>query len=322
MPIRLVAVLMVVLTCGCTHVQLRKNTIRQSETLTDIYEQQVLDNLAMFASDPGALPFFAFPNQGGTDVTDSFGADGNLSFSSDTFTGAGLAGAGGRGMSESWTLTPVYDARRLELMRAAYQQVMLNAGCATIEDGCPDNDLLLRQFYTGTVAGESIGEFTQRTGRTTPACFQQCKWFGCGPKPPKHKNSTCCKVGGHCGTYVWLLPGGQRELTKLTLVILDFAFNDAAAAPPTPVDPPESTVNVTKYFSADGQPTTKEAAHEVRTEVVAQSRVVGGAGDGMNIYEVPMGMKSGLTLPPLAPANTNVLSPRGIELQQRYLQRR
>ncbi|MFM2001710.1 MAG: hypothetical protein RI963_1136 [Planctomycetota bacterium] len=49
---------------GCTHRQLRWNTTHQAQTLTDIYEQQVLDNLAMFVRNPNSTPFFAFPNAG------------------------------------------------------------------------------------------------------------------------------------------------------------------------------------------------------------------------------------------------------------------
>ena len=39
----------------------------------------------------------------------------------------------------------------------------------------------------------------------------------------------CLKVGQYCGMHIWVLPGGQDELTKLTLNILNYAYND-----PTP----------------------------------------------------------------------------------------
>ena len=56
---------------GCTHTQLRHNTVHQSETTSDIFTQQVLDNLAMFVYDSNSLPFFTFPNGGSNRVTDS-----------------------------------------------------------------------------------------------------------------------------------------------------------------------------------------------------------------------------------------------------------
>ena len=64
-PVVLAAVgLLTYMAAGCTHTQLRWNTVQQSRTLTDIYEQQVLNNLAMFVYDPNSLPFFSFPNAG------------------------------------------------------------------------------------------------------------------------------------------------------------------------------------------------------------------------------------------------------------------
>lgn len=50
---------------GCTHMHLHRSTVRQAGTLDDIYQQQVLDNLAKFVYDSNSLPHFAFPNQGG-----------------------------------------------------------------------------------------------------------------------------------------------------------------------------------------------------------------------------------------------------------------
>ena len=67
---------LVLLAIGCTHTQLRWNTVRQSRTLTDIYEQQVLNNLAMFVYDPNSLPFFSFPNAGASNVNDVGGFTG------------------------------------------------------------------------------------------------------------------------------------------------------------------------------------------------------------------------------------------------------
>lgn len=56
---------------GCTHRQLRYDNVMQARTLTTIYEQQVLDNLAMFAQSPDSLPFFAVPGAGSASVTDT-----------------------------------------------------------------------------------------------------------------------------------------------------------------------------------------------------------------------------------------------------------
>lgn len=89
------------LAAGCAHRQLRWNTVRQSATLTEIYEQQVLDNLAMFVRDPGSLPFFAFPVGGGSDVTDEGSIGTDIRWNATTFVDDVLRISGRRNMRET-----------------------------------------------------------------------------------------------------------------------------------------------------------------------------------------------------------------------------
>ena len=252
---------------GCAHDQLRWNTVQQSRSLSDIYEQQVLNNLAMFARDPGAMPFFAYPNAGATDVSGEGSVGSGFNWSDTSFLGMDLAIGGRRGMSEAWTLMPVSDPRRLQLMRCAYQQAVANAGIGEGESySCPDCNKALKQFYLGD-AGDSktIGAYTTDTGNVTTACLSPGQWFGVGPKECVPKKCPCLKVGHYCGTYVWVLPGGQQELSKLTLVILDFAIN---------VPPPLETKEVVVYFDNARQPTTKDkAVIEVRSTLLFSSPV-------------------------------------------------
>jgi hypothetical protein len=251
---------------GCAHTQLRWNTVEQSATLTDIYEQQVLDNLAMFVHDSGSLPFFAYPNGGGSDVIDEGTIGTDLKWNTTRFTEALFKVSGRRNMKEAWTLIPITDPRRLELMRCAYQQAVANAGIGEGERlSCPDCEKLQKRFYLGTPASTtSVAAHTNATGNVTTACLGG-SWFCWGCKKCVPKDCKCLKVGEYCGTYVWLRSGGQEELSKLTLVILDFAINQPKT-PPTA--PPQATKDVTWYFDAKGEPTTKELAHrEVRATV-------------------------------------------------------
>jgi len=137
---------------GCAHKQLRWNTTHQATSLTEIYEQQVLDNLAMFVHDPNSLPSFAYPNTGRSDVTDkgSIGSDttwNRMGFATDV-----LKLSGGRDMYQTWSLTPIYDPRRLELMRCAYQHSLVCAGLCSAPASCPNCDRLQRTFYLGDPA--------------------------------------------------------------------------------------------------------------------------------------------------------------------------
>jgi hypothetical protein len=266
---------------GCAHTQLRWNTTHQAKTLTDIFEQQVLDNLALFVNDPHSMPSFAYPNQGASDISDmgTLGTDYKWGRSS----GANILGlinlenllklSGTRTMKEAWTLTPVYDVRRLELMRCAYQQALASAGLFEMNDGCPDCDKLQRAFYLGDVNGkynddpafDSLADWTVQKGRTTPACFESCHWICHGgiKKVPRHLNR---KVGHNSGTYVWLNEGCQNELTKLTMVILDYAFSAAGTKT-------KQTIDVVLYRGPDGKIVKhSDRAIEVKTTVAYDSR--------------------------------------------------
>jgi hypothetical protein len=59
---------------GCMAVRLGQRTIRQASTLPELQYQQVLDNLALFATNPAALPWHVNLREGTTQVTDSASA--------------------------------------------------------------------------------------------------------------------------------------------------------------------------------------------------------------------------------------------------------
>ncbi len=107
--------------CGCTHVQLQKNFNRQAKTVSDLYEEQVLDNLAMFVCNPYSTPFFSTATTGANNVNDS----GMLSLSMFAgHFGNNLSANGSRGLMQSWTLTPIPDPERIKLMQCAYQHAV------------------------------------------------------------------------------------------------------------------------------------------------------------------------------------------------------
>lgn len=239
---------------GCTHIQLRKNTVRQAATVSDIYQQQVLDNLAKFASDPNAMPHFAIATGGINDVDDSINGGFNLRWNFTRFIGADTGGTGTRTMSENWSLTTVSDPRKLELMRCAYQNAV--SGCRGVSvDCCPDCQKRINSFYTGdknTPPKHPLDP--ESSGEVTAACLNT-GWFcvaceSCGDKV--RRNNPCCHVGTHCGCTVYVTPGrGTDELAKLTLAILDFAIHDP---------PPKKTKEVVAYLDANGAPANKHTA--------------------------------------------------------------
>ena len=247
----LVLVTFVALACGCTHVQLQRNTVRQARTLGDIHQQQVLNNLAMFVYDYNSFPSFSIPNQGGSNVTDTGNATAAPGFSRASgaflFNSLGLSFGAARQAQESFTLTPVNDPRKLELMRCAYQQAVSNCGFGEPSKHCPDCQAIMNKFYTG----DPDGDISKTKGIVNYDCLKPNCWFGAGCKKCVPKHCPCMYVGEYCDCYVWVLPEGRNELSKLTLAILDYATHDA---------PTLRNKSVEYYIDEYGLPTSQQRA--------------------------------------------------------------
>lgn len=225
-------VLGLVFSSGCTACQLRRNTVNQARTITDIHQQQVLNNLAMFVYNPNSMPCFAYPTQGTSQI---------INITSGGYTqGFAYAGMGPRAgqfllnslgitlngsheANEAFTMVPINDPRKLELMRCAYQRAVSTCCRGAPSSSCPDCEARFKVFYTGDVHG-TIADSTQ--GTVTSECLNSACWFHVGCKKCVPKHCDCIYVGQYCGVYVWVLREGRDELAKLTLAILDYAMHD------------------------------------------------------------------------------------------------
>jgi hypothetical protein len=257
---------------GCQTGQLRVGSINQAASYGDIQEQQVLDNLAKFVYDINSLPTFAYSGQGNNQVTDQVSIGSTTTWQR---IGAGLYGwlsstatpTAQRQAFQNWVLQPLNDPRKLDLMRCAYQKVVRDnfaarglsvaaSSCTPCDGGqCPDCTKRFNSFYTGdaNTLTPPPGDPKDRGG-VTPWCLgQNPTWFGWGCKSDLPKACKCLKYGHYCGVYVWVLPGGEDELTKLTLAILDYAVN-------TPAQPVTLTKQVTYNVGLDGKPALKDQA--------------------------------------------------------------
>lgn len=238
---------------GCMHIPLRSNTAYQAKTVSDLYQQQVLNNLAMFADDPNSLPYFSFANQGATGISDQGSLGASAGWARTTagvflFDALGTSASAQRTATSNFTLTPVNDPRKLELMRCAYQKVIANCCNTGVNDYCPDCQTRFRVFYTGDPDGDIRGS---SNGVVTSECIGQACWFGVGTKKCVPRNCDRVLVGHYGKTFVWVQPGCRDELAKLTLVILDYAQN----SPPVQV---QKTVEY--YVDERGLPTTFQKA--------------------------------------------------------------
>jgi hypothetical protein len=214
-----------------------------SQTLTELYQEQVLNNVARFVYDPGALPDFAVPTQGSTGVQDSGSGMFFIAWNRAGFDNTSLTGTAARQLNDSWTLTPVTDPRKLELMRCAYQRAVASCFPGQEQNECVDCVRRWAEFYLGTASPHGTGEGGRATeaeiaqkvreeivrrGIVGPDCLNGPCWFhvGCRKSVPKG----CIYVGHYCDIYVWVCPGeGSQQLSDLTIAILDFATRDAAA---------------------------------------------------------------------------------------------
>lgn len=147
------------LTPGCATTQLKIGHVQQAKTLTSIYEQQVLDNLAMFKSNPDALPFFAVPGAGKAQVS------GTSSISANPLNGPGHTNLGplsfGRNTQNNWTMEPITDPKRLQIMRGLYQDAI---------NGCGECPLILEEVSRKSTvsACDKIGSYCGCSIRVCP----------------------------------------------------------------------------------------------------------------------------------------------------------
>lgn len=228
-------VVMAAALCGCTHVQLRNNSLNQAHAVHQLQQQQVLDNLAMFVVDPNALPFFTIPGAGTSAVSDQGSASTSLNWLRAGFQSIGLTVGGSRLQQENFTLAPLSDPDKLARMRCAYQAAVGYSGT-----GCIDCCNLEKRWGDATWDGRVAPE------KCVDECSPQPGWFCTGCKKDVPKNAPY--VANYGSTYVWVLPHGTDELARLTLAILDYAT--AVAAPPK-----TKTVTTTIRFPvAEGEP--------------------------------------------------------------------
>jgi len=233
---------MAVMLTGCTHTQLRHNTAKQSESLTDLFEKQVLDNLARFACDPHALPHFAFPGEGTSNVTDEGTITGEAPLNP-FFTKIGLEGT--RHMEESWGLVPVTDPEKLKRMRCAYQRAVGHSS----DDGCVKCCEMEQEWRSD-----------DKYDCDNDACSIKTGWYRVGRLKDVSKDCSNM-VGKYCETYVWIPCEGRDEFAKLVLTILDYAVNEPPAKP---------MKEVVLYLNADGTGTAEQsAAHGTIKAVIA-----------------------------------------------------
>jgi hypothetical protein len=109
---------------GCMSHQLEWTTRRTVGTLPDLRYQQVVDNLAMIAANPGYLPYLAVAGQGSVQVTDGGSSNLGLNLAPNAWTTAAPAFGATRNVTGTWSLGTITSPEKLRAMQAAYRHVI------------------------------------------------------------------------------------------------------------------------------------------------------------------------------------------------------
>jgi hypothetical protein len=146
---------------GCTSARLERSTVAQAGTLTDIQYQLVLDNLAMFCKNPGALPWHVNMRDGSAQIADLGSAQVLLDWHRAVTTHPQILGS--RTVVEQWGMSPVTNDVELKVLRVAYRRAVGIEDSLSGEDNANDlADELAHQLKKQT---QDLDEFTDEINR-------------------------------------------------------------------------------------------------------------------------------------------------------------
>jgi hypothetical protein len=243
---------------GCTSGRLRQRTVNQGSTLPELQYQQVLDNLAQFATNPATLPWHVNLREGTSQVTDSLSGGAAVDIGPPVTWFPQLFGS--RTAVAQWGVSPVIDATELRLLRIAYRRAhgvaempdpeLLNELAHELKDQFPSNTDLRNEseiFYefqakasrdhrdfNARVVTANDDDFCSDLGKdSSPLARNTCRkieaiqrdlarigpgWFHVGGKRDVPKDA--CYVGRSGKCYVWVDADGSEQLTEFTLTVL------------------------------------------------------------------------------------------------------
>ena len=105
-------------TCGCMSQQLQVATQRTLGRLPDLQYQQIIDNLATIAANPGFLPYLAVVGQGSIQVTDNGNASLALAMTGKPMSSDILTLGGSRNVTGTWSLGTITSPEKIREMQA------------------------------------------------------------------------------------------------------------------------------------------------------------------------------------------------------------
>jgi hypothetical protein len=173
---------------GCTSLRLQQSITSQATTLAELHYQQVLNNLAMFSTNPYVLPSHVTIRDGSAQIQDSGAVTAASAFGrspGQLATGSpGLSGS--RTVVEQWGVSPVTDDIALRLIQLAYQRALgmpvlmdldlsndlareLSKQTAETSDLNRQNELASINAFRDTFAAQyALGQYARIAAKTQP----------------------------------------------------------------------------------------------------------------------------------------------------------
>jgi hypothetical protein len=115
---------LVVLVSGCMSEQLRFSALRTMSTLPDLHYQQVVDNLAKIAANPGFLPYLAVAGHGTVQVTDNGTSTLGFNFRNKIYGPGTIGITSTRNITGTWSMGTVTSPEKLRSMQAVYLRAL------------------------------------------------------------------------------------------------------------------------------------------------------------------------------------------------------
>jgi hypothetical protein len=120
---------------GCMSQQLRLTALRTVNALPDLQYQQVIDNLAKLASNPGFLPYYAVAGQGSVQVTDNGSSTLGLNIPSQALGPGSLSFGASRNVTGTWSLGTITSPEKIRNMQAVYLRAIRGRAAGDPEFG-------------------------------------------------------------------------------------------------------------------------------------------------------------------------------------------
>lgn len=175
---------------GCANTVNQRSATRQGASIDELIRQQVIDNVAKFAQDPGAFPHLSLPTMGSSGISQGAGIGNGLFFNPFELTSWSLSPTASRNHTVGWTMEPVTDPDAIRRMRAAYLQAVSNPNwfCRGCRSDVPHRQpCMWVGHHCGTYVWVTPGCGTEELTNLTLAVLEAALYEPDGPPAPAMK---------------------------------------------------------------------------------------------------------------------------------------